>query len=70
MRELDAPYDRLATLPRELWLPGLVNSVGDCAQRLADLRGWLAALEQGELPPPEADFDDADCLAPLREAVG
>ena len=54
MRELDAPYDRLATLPRELWLPGLVNSVGDCAQRLADLRGWLAALEQGELPPREA----------------
>lgn len=70
MRPLDAPYDRLDALPRELWLPGLVTAVGDAAQRLSDLKDWLAALDRGELPPLQADFGDAATLAPMREAVG
>ena len=69
MRPLDAPYDRLEELPRELWLPGLVTSVGDTAQRLANLHTWLAALEAGTLPPPHTHFGDPPALAPMREAV-
>jgi uncharacterized protein with von Willebrand factor type A (vWA) domain len=70
MRPLDAPFDRLEALPRELWLPGLITSVGNAARRLADVQTWLAALEAGELPPPQAHFGDARALAPMREAVG
>ena len=70
MRSLDAPYDRLDALPRELWLPGLVTAVGDAAQRLSDLKDWLAALDRGELPALQADFGDAATLVPMREAVG
>jgi uncharacterized protein with von Willebrand factor type A (vWA) domain len=70
MRPLDAPYDRLDALPRELWLPGLVTAVGDPAARLADLNAWLAALDRGELPPAHCDFGDRAALAPMREAVG
>ena len=70
MNPLDAPYDRLDALPRELWLPSLVTAVGDAAQRLTDLKDWLAALDRGELPAPPADFGDAATLAPMREAVG
>jgi uncharacterized protein with von Willebrand factor type A (vWA) domain len=69
MRPLDAPFDRLESLPRELWLPGLVTAVGETGQRLLDLHTWLAALERGELPPPPAHFGDAVALAPMREAV-
>jgi uncharacterized protein with von Willebrand factor type A (vWA) domain len=75
---LDAPYDRLATLPRALWLPGLTCSAGSelpgqpdpTAQRLADLQRWQTALLQGMLPPADADFGDAAALTPLREAAG
>jgi uncharacterized protein with von Willebrand factor type A (vWA) domain len=70
MRDLDTPYDRLRDLPRELWLPGLVACAGDCARRLRELRGWQAALLDGELPDPALDFADAQALAPLRAAVG
>ena len=70
MQNLDAPYDRLDVLPRELWLPGLVTSVGDSTQRLTDLADWLAALDRGELPPLAADFADAVALAPMRAAIG
>ena len=69
MRPLDAPYHRLEALPRELWLPGLVTSVGNAAQRLLDLHAWLAALEAGVLPPAQAHFGDPRALAPMREAV-
>jgi uncharacterized protein with von Willebrand factor type A (vWA) domain len=69
MRSLDAPYDRLEALPRELWLPGLVTAVGETAQRLADLKDWLAALDRGELPTTQADFGDAAALAPMRAGV-
>ena len=47
---LDQPWDRLAPLPRELWLPGLVTSVGDAGQRLADIGRWQAHLLAGALP--------------------
>ena len=65
---LDAPYDRLAPLPRPLWLPALVTSAGRTAQRLADLQRWRVALEHGELPAADADFGDAAATAPLRAA--
>jgi len=67
---LDAPYDRLATLPRALWLHGVITSAGTPAARLADTGRWLAALGAGELPPVDADFGDAAATAPLRAIVG
>jgi len=67
---IDTPYDRLAALPRELWLPGLVTACGDSAARLADLRGWLDALDQGQLPDETLDFGDAQAVMPLRVAIG
>jgi uncharacterized protein with von Willebrand factor type A (vWA) domain len=75
---LDQPYDRLAPLPRTLWLPALVCSAGPAgdpqadpsAQRLADLQRWRLALAVGTLPPPDADFGCADATAALREAAG
>ena len=66
----DAPYDRLAALPRGLWLPALVCSAGGSEARLAQLRGWVEALARGELPDPTLDFDDPQALGPLRDAVG
>lgn len=67
---VDAPYDRLQALPRPLWLPGLVNSVGCCAQRLDDLARWREHLLQGRLPPATCDFGDGDAVVPLHGAVG
>lgn len=67
---LDQPWDRLAPLPRELWLPGLVTSVGEAGRRLADIARWQAHLLAGELPPADADFGDRAASAPLREVVG
>jgi uncharacterized protein with von Willebrand factor type A (vWA) domain len=70
MRELDAPYDRLAELPPGLWLPGLVTAVGGTAQRLADLAPWLAALEAGALPPDHLHWGDRVALPAMRAAIG
>lgn len=67
---MDEPYDRLAALPRELWLPTLVTACGESALRLDHVRGWLAALVDGRLPDAALDFGDADALAPMRQAVG
>jgi uncharacterized protein with von Willebrand factor type A (vWA) domain len=67
---LDAPYDRLAALPRAIWLHGVVTSAGEPAARLADAARWFAALDAGELPPADADFGEASASAPLRNAVG
>ncbi len=75
---LEQPYERLALLPRTLWLPALVCSAGPAgdvgadasAQRLADVQRWRVALAQGELPPADADFGCADAMAALREAAG
>lgn len=70
MSDVDRPYDRLAVLPRGLWLPALVASAGERGQRLADAQAWLAQLQAGLLPPAQADFGDAAASAPLRAAVG
>ena len=67
---MNEPYDRLAALPRELWLPTLVTACGESALRLDHVRGWLAALVDGRLPDAALDFGDADALAPMRQAVG
>ena len=66
---MDAPYDRLAALPRPLWLPALITSAGRTAARLTDLQRWRQALMAGELPAPDADFGDAQATLPLRSAV-
>ena len=65
---LDAPWDRIDPLPRALWLPGLVTSIGAPAQRLHDVERWHTALLAGELPPLDAHFGDPEAVAPLREA--
>jgi len=65
---LDAPYHQLQALPRALWLPAVVTSVGNAARRLADLQRWRAALAEGGLPAADADFGDAEACAPLHTA--
>ena len=71
---LEDPFQRLALLPRTLWLPALISATGTgpdtSAQRLIDLQRWLDALAVGELPPADADFGDPAALAPLRSAIG
>jgi uncharacterized protein with von Willebrand factor type A (vWA) domain len=69
VHEPDAPYDQLAALPRALWLPAVVNSVGHDQRRLIDLAAWREALLVGSLPAPSADFGDAAALAPLRRVA-
>ncbi|MFO1218779.1 MAG: VWA domain-containing protein [Burkholderiaceae bacterium] len=69
-RALDAPYHLLEPLPRGVWLPTLIASAGRSEARLRDARVWLRSLHAGVLPPPEADFGDADATRPLREVVG
>jgi len=50
--DADAPYQRLAALPRTLWLPAVTNSSGLTAQRLTDLARWRDVLARlpGLLP--------------------
>jgi uncharacterized protein with von Willebrand factor type A (vWA) domain len=67
---IDPPYDRLDALPRGLWLPALITSIGDRAGRLTDSATWLQALTDGRLPPADADFGDAAAVLPMRDAVG
>jgi len=71
---LEDPFQRLALLPRTLWLPALISATGPgpdtSEQRLIDLQRWLDALAVGELPPADADFGDPAALAPLRSAIG
>jgi len=66
----DHPYDRLAALPRTVWLPALVAAVGHRESRLDDAAHWLARLDAGALPDAAADFGDAAACAPLRQVVG
>lgn len=68
--DLDRPFDQLADLPRTLWLPTLITSIGSPATRLRDSTVWQQALVAGELPPIEADFGDAEAVLPLRTVVG
>ncbi len=70
MTWMDRPYDRLQALPRPVWLPTLVCAVGNREQRLAHAQAWLAALQRGSLPPPDAHFGDSEATAPLRKVVG
>jgi uncharacterized protein with von Willebrand factor type A (vWA) domain len=65
----DAPYERLAALPRTLWQPAVINSSGDTAQRLVDLVRWRDALRAGAMPDRDADFGDPAAMQPLRSAV-
>ncbi len=67
---IDAPYDKLEPLPRTLWRAALVTSVGRREARLDDIARWRAALLEGRLPEPAADFGDAAALRPMREAAG
>jgi uncharacterized protein with von Willebrand factor type A (vWA) domain len=67
---LDAPYDTLEVLPRELWLPGIVTACGGADARLRDLPRWYDALLAGRLPPPEADFGDPAASHALRDVIG
>jgi hypothetical protein len=82
---LDQPYDRLALLPRTLWLPALVCSAGPAANphdnpqwrrhhrrsawRICSAGAWRWPM--GTLPPPDADFGDAPTppVMPLRDAA-
>jgi uncharacterized protein with von Willebrand factor type A (vWA) domain len=66
----DRPYDRLAPLPRPVWLPTLVSAVGCRADRLDGSQAWISALTRGELPPLQADFGDAEACSPLRQVAG
>jgi uncharacterized protein with von Willebrand factor type A (vWA) domain len=66
----DAPWHRLDALPKALWLPGIVNSVGDSGRRLADLARWRDALDAGTLPAADAHFGDPAALGALRAVVG
>ena len=73
LNRLDHPYHLLEALPRGVWLPGLICSAGAREARLADTQRWLELLQAGQLPPPEANFGDAEALNPpggLREVVG
>ncbi|MBK6850316.1 MAG: VWA domain-containing protein [Burkholderiales bacterium] len=65
----DQPYDRLAALPRPVWLPALTAAVGSREQRLDHARAWLAALDLGRLPDATIDFGDGEACAPLRAIV-
>ncbi|MFN0185664.1 MAG: VWA domain-containing protein [Aquabacterium sp.] len=65
----DAPWHHLQALARPLWLPAIVASAGRTARRLPDLQRWHAALQRGELPPPDADAADPQALQPMRRAV-
>ena len=65
----DAPYHRLAGLPRTVWLPALITSAGERQARLVDTGRWIACLHAGELPPNEAHFGDPAATAPLRSTV-
>jgi hypothetical protein len=67
---LDVPFDRLADLPRSVWLPTLITGAGHATARLAGTRAWLQALLQGQLPPAHADFGDAPAVVPMRAIVG
>jgi uncharacterized protein with von Willebrand factor type A (vWA) domain len=67
---IESPYERLAALPRTLWLPALVTAAGTRIERLDHAREWLAALLDGRLPDAALDFGSADAVAPLRAIVG
>ncbi len=66
----DRPYDRLAALPRPVWLPVITAAIGGREHRLDHARAWLEALDDARLPDAALDFGDAEATAPLRQVVG
>ena len=66
----DAPYDKLARLPRPVWLHALVSAVGTREQRLDHTHEWLRALQSGQLPGMRFDFGDAVAVGQLRAVAG
>lgn len=66
----DAPYHRLARLPRPLWLHALISAVGTRVERLDHAYGWLQCLLEGRLPEPTCDFGDAEATGALRQVAG
>jgi uncharacterized protein with von Willebrand factor type A (vWA) domain len=65
----DRPWHRLEALPRTLWLPTLVASVGQAEAKLVHVAVWRSALLAGDAPPADATLGDAPATAPLRAAV-
>ena len=63
------PYDRLADLARDIWMPALICSSGLTARRLDELPLWTRSLHDGRLPPPDADFGDTEACAALRDTI-
>jgi uncharacterized protein with von Willebrand factor type A (vWA) domain len=70
MLNVDAPYDRLEALARELWLPAVINSAGRSQARLEHLSAWRDALLRGELPDANLDFGDPRAVHALRREIG
>ena len=66
----DAPYDRLARLPRPVWLHALISAVGTREQRLDHTHEWLRALLAGRLPGAGYDFGDGEASGALRQVAG
>ena len=67
---LNAPFHRLAPLPRELWLSALVCSSGGTAPRLSGLAHWRDALLEGRLPEAAQDLGDPAASQAIRRAMG
>ena len=74
MRDLDAPFNHLAPLPRTLWLPALVTSCGEFAQRLRRLVVSLASsriVQRGTTASPALHVcDDRFCVHLGGRSVG
>jgi uncharacterized protein with von Willebrand factor type A (vWA) domain len=66
----DSPYDRLAELPRGVWLGTLITAAGSREVRLAHAAAWVQALRAGLLPESVFDFGEPDATAVLRARVG
>ena len=70
MLDIDAPYDQLDALPRELWLPAVITAAGHPDSRLAHLAQWRVVLDAGELPAEQLDFGDPQAVRPMLAVVG
>lgn len=67
---LNAPWQRLAELPRELWLPAITCSVAAADARLAGLVRWHGALLAGRLPAPDDHWADPVATGAMRQVLG
>lgn len=64
---LEAPLAALDELPRGLWLPGIINSLGPLPRRLDALQSWRTQLFAGELP--SGDWAPGPVLPLLRNEI-